>query len=68
MAKLVQKGKVRYVGVSNFSIEQMEQLQNIHPIASSQPPYSMLHREVEDGHLAFCNYRPAYPGNIPTGT
>ena len=54
MAKLVQKGKVRYVGVSNFSIEQMEQLQNIHPIASSQPPYSMLHREVEDGHLAFC--------------
>lgn len=54
MAKLVGQGKIRCVGVSNFSIDQIERVQKIHPIASLQPPYSMLCREVENEILGFC--------------
>ena len=54
MAELQEQGKVRYIGVSNFSVSQMERIQKIAPVASLQPPYSMLHREVEDEVLGFC--------------
>ncbi len=54
MADLVREGKVRYIGVSNFSIEQLERIRPIHPIASLQPPYSMLTQGIEDGLLAYC--------------
>jgi aryl-alcohol dehydrogenase-like predicted oxidoreductase len=54
MARLVEEGKVRYIGVSNFDVGQIRRLQKIHPIASLQPPYSMLHREVEDDLLGYC--------------
>jgi aryl-alcohol dehydrogenase-like predicted oxidoreductase len=54
MAQLVKEGKVRYLGVSNFSVEQMKRVQAIHPIASLQPPYSMLRREIESEILPFC--------------
>ncbi len=54
MAQLVKEGKVRYIGVSNFSVAQMERLQAIHPIASLQPPYSLLRRDIEAEILPFC--------------
>jgi len=54
MARLVEEGKVRYIGVSNFEVEQIRRVQKIHPVASLQPPYSMLHREVEDELLGYC--------------
>lgn len=54
IADLNQEGKVRFGGVSNCSVEQMKRLQKIHPIASLQPPYSMLERGVEEGLLEFC--------------
>ncbi|MBN1120314.1 MAG: aldo/keto reductase [Anaerolineae bacterium] len=54
MAELVKVGKVRYIGVSNFSVEQMKRVQPIHPIASLQPPYSMVRREIEDELIDFC--------------
>jgi len=54
MAKLVEEGKVRYVGVSNFTVEQIRSIRSIHPVASLQPPYSMLHREVEEELLDYC--------------
>lgn len=54
MARLVREGKVRYLGVSNFTVEQIKRVQQIYPVASLQPPYSMLHREVEDELLGFC--------------
>ena len=40
-------GKVRHIGVSNFSVAQMERCLKIAPIASLQPPYSLLNRAVE---------------------
>ncbi len=54
MARLAEEGKVRYTGVSNFNIEQIKRIRKIAPIASLQPPYSMLHREVENGLLSYC--------------
>lgn len=54
MAKLAQKQKIRYLGASNFTVEQIKRVRKIHPVASLQPPYSMLHREVEDELLGFC--------------
>ncbi|MGB5780268.1 MAG: aldo/keto reductase, partial [Eudoraea sp.] len=54
MAQLVKEGKVRYVGVSNFSLDQLKRAQAIHPITSLQPPYSMLRREIEEEIMAYC--------------
>lgn len=54
MVKLRQEGKVRYIGVSNFNVEQLAHVQNIHPVASLQPTYSMIHRECEEELLGYC--------------
>ncbi len=54
LVELKQQGKVREIGVSNHSVEQMQRLQAIHPIASLQPPYSLLRRDIEARILPFC--------------
>ena len=54
IADLVREGKVRYAGVSNFSLGQLRRVQAIHPVASLQPPYSMLNREIEQDLLSYC--------------
>ena len=54
MADLVKEGKVRYIGASNFSVEQLKRIQPIHRIASLQPPYSMLKRDIESDLLGYC--------------
>lgn len=54
IADLIKEGKVRYAGASNFSVEQLKRVQAIHPVASLQPPYSMLAREVEAELLPYC--------------
>jgi aryl-alcohol dehydrogenase-like predicted oxidoreductase len=54
MAKLAEEGKVRYIGVSNYNVEQLKRIQKIAPVASLQPPYSMLHREAEDELFGYC--------------
>lgn len=51
---LVKSGKVRYVGVSNFTVGQMKECIKIRPIHSLQPPYNMLMRDAERGLLTFC--------------
>ena len=54
IAKLVEEGKIRYAGVSNFPVERLRAIQPIHPVASLQPPYSMLRRGVEEELLSYC--------------
>ena len=54
MLKLADEGKVRYLGVSNFNVAQLERVCKMPPVASLQPPYSMLHRQVEDELLSYC--------------
>jgi aryl-alcohol dehydrogenase-like predicted oxidoreductase len=70
MADLQKQGKVRWIGVSNFSVDQMQRVMTIAPITSNQPPYSMLNRAVEPAILPFCeqnkigviNYAPMHSG------
>ena len=52
--KLKEEGKIRWAGVSNFSVAQMEQVVPYGSITSLQPPYSMLRREVETETLPYC--------------
>ena len=54
MGELIKAGKIRYAGVSNFNTEQMERVAAIHPVASLQPPYSMLRRGIEQEILPYC--------------
>jgi len=70
LARFKEQGKVRWIGVSNFSVEQMKRVQKIAPITSLQPPYSMLRPAIETEILPFCqannigviNYSPMLSG------
>ena len=70
IAELVKEGKVRYGGVSNFNVSQMQRAQHILPVTSLQPPYNMLARDVEKEILPWCGqqnigvicYSPMYKG------
>jgi aryl-alcohol dehydrogenase-like predicted oxidoreductase len=53
LASLQKEGKLRWIGVSNFSVDQMRRVQPISPITSLQPPYSMLRRAIESEILPF---------------
>jgi aryl-alcohol dehydrogenase-like predicted oxidoreductase len=55
LVELQKEGKVRWIGVSNFSADQMRRAQAIGPIASLQPPYSLLERSIEDEVLPYCS-------------
>ena len=54
MNELKKEGKVRWVGVSNFDVEQMNRAARISPITSDQPPYSMIRRAIEVEVLPYC--------------
>jgi aryl-alcohol dehydrogenase-like predicted oxidoreductase len=54
MAQLQKEGKVRWIGVSNFDIDELGRAQAIAPITSLQPPYSLVRREVEEEVLPYC--------------
>ncbi len=56
MARLQREGKVRWIGVSNFSVEQMRRVADIAPITSLQPKYSLVHTEVGQEILPFCEH------------
>jgi aryl-alcohol dehydrogenase-like predicted oxidoreductase len=54
LADLKREGKVRYIGVSNFNVEQLRRAMAIEPVDTLQPPYSLIRPEVEDQILPFC--------------
>jgi aryl-alcohol dehydrogenase-like predicted oxidoreductase len=70
VAEFLQEGKIRYAGVSNFNIAQLDRIRGIHPVASLQPPYSMVVPDVEKEILEYCGrnrigvicYSPMYKG------
>ncbi|MCX6594752.1 MAG: aldo/keto reductase [Acidobacteria bacterium] len=53
VAELQKEGKVRWIGVSNFSVDQLKRAHAIAPLTSLQPPYSILSPEIEDGQLPY---------------
>jgi aryl-alcohol dehydrogenase-like predicted oxidoreductase len=54
LAKLQQEGKVRWIGVSNFTPAQLERCRAIAPITSLQPPYSAVSPDVARETLPYC--------------
>jgi aryl-alcohol dehydrogenase-like predicted oxidoreductase len=75
MADLQKQGKVRWIGVSNYSVEQMNGIAKIAPVTSDQPPYSMLRRKIESDVLPHCQqngigvivYSPMHSGMLTGG-
>jgi Predicted oxidoreductases (related to aryl-alcohol dehydrogenases) len=70
LARQQKQGKIRWIGVSNFNVDQMKRAQKIAPITSLQPPYSMLRRAIEEEILPYVeqngigviNYSPMVSG------
>ena len=57
LIRLRDEGKVRHIGVSNFSVTQLEQLRRIEPVESLQPPYSLIDRRIEGMIVPYCRRR-----------
>jgi aryl-alcohol dehydrogenase-like predicted oxidoreductase len=70
LARLKQEGKIRWIGVSNFNVDQLKRAQAIAPITSLQPSYSLIRREIEAETLPYCQqegigvivYSPMFSG------
>lgn len=54
MARLVEEGKVRHLGLSEAAAETIRRAQSVHPITALQTEYSLWSRDPEDGLLAVC--------------
>lgn len=54
LIELQRKGKVRYIGVSNFNVRHLERIRSLARPVSLQPPYSILSREIEEDLLPYC--------------
>ncbi len=54
MEKLHKAGKIKAIGVSNYDVEWLRGAKAVAPIASLQPPYSLIQRGIEDEILPFC--------------
>jgi aryl-alcohol dehydrogenase-like predicted oxidoreductase len=54
LAKLQKEGKVRWIGASNFSAEELRKAGAIAPVTSLQPPYSLIKRDIEAELLPLC--------------
>ena len=54
MAALQKEGKVRWIGVSNFNVEQLKRAEKIASPTSLQPPYSLIRRQVDKEILPYC--------------
>jgi aryl-alcohol dehydrogenase-like predicted oxidoreductase len=54
LAGFQREGKVRALGVSNFSVAQMEEFRSVAPLASNQPPYNLFERQIDGEILPWC--------------
>ena len=54
LAEFQRDGKVRALGVSNFSAAQMEEFRSVVPLASDQPPYNIFERDIDRETLPWC--------------
>jgi aryl-alcohol dehydrogenase-like predicted oxidoreductase len=53
LAELKEQGLVRHIGVSNFDVDQLRQVQQIAPVETLQPQYSLIERDIEQEILPF---------------
>ncbi len=54
LVRLKEEGKVRWIGVSNFSTSQLDRISRIQVPTSLQPPYNILRRQIEGDQLEYC--------------
>jgi aryl-alcohol dehydrogenase-like predicted oxidoreductase len=54
MRALFEQGKIRAIGVSNFSVDQMQQFRRVAPLHVLQPPYNLFERAIEADVLPYC--------------
>lgn len=54
LRKMKDAGKIRYIGVSNFTVELLRQARELAEVVSVQPQYSLLHRKEESSLLPYC--------------
>jgi aryl-alcohol dehydrogenase-like predicted oxidoreductase len=54
MRMLFEQGKIGAIGVSNFSVQQMERFRRVAPLHVLQPPYNMFERDIETEILPYC--------------
>jgi aryl-alcohol dehydrogenase-like predicted oxidoreductase len=54
MYSLYKQGKIRAIGVSNFSVDQIEQFRRVAPLHVLQPPYNLFERDIEADILPYC--------------
>ncbi len=55
LLKFYEEGKIRAIGVSNFSVAQMEAFRSIAPLHSNQPPYNIFERAIDVDVLPYCH-------------
>jgi aryl-alcohol dehydrogenase-like predicted oxidoreductase len=55
MLDLHRAGKIRAIGVSNFSVAQMEDFRSIAPLHTAQPPYNLFERDTEADVVPYCH-------------
>ncbi len=75
MLRLIEDGKVRLGGVSNFDVELLARCAAIHHVDSLQPPFSLIHREVAAQEIPWCHahstgvicYSPMQSGLLTEG-
>jgi len=54
LGELIDEGKIRHAGVSNFDAAQMEEFSRTLPVETLQPPYHMFRRDIESAILPYC--------------
>ena len=75
MLRLIEEGKVRHGGVSNFDVELLNRCASIHHVDSLQPPFSLIRREVAAQEIPWCHahdtgvicYSPMQSGLLTEG-
>ncbi len=55
MNKILESGKIKAIGLSNFSTKQIDEFRKAAPVHTLQPPYNMFERDIEDEILPYCN-------------
>jgi aryl-alcohol dehydrogenase-like predicted oxidoreductase len=54
MLSLLEQGRIRAIGVSNFSVEQMDRFRTVAPLHAAQPPYNFFERDIDKDILPYC--------------
>ena len=54
LRRLMEEGKTRAIGVSNFSLDQVRRFHSVCPVTAVQPPYNMLQRDIERDLVPWC--------------